>query len=56
MITITEYEIAMRNIEVLMDKDPLSPEEQIEFENLVQLAEAFEHEHYPIEPLGAINE
>jgi HTH-type transcriptional regulator/antitoxin HigA len=55
--TEVEYEAMLKRIEVLMDAEPGSPEEE-ELELLGLLVETYEKEHYPIgppTPLGAID-
>jgi HTH-type transcriptional regulator/antitoxin HigA len=54
--TEAEYEAMLKRIEVLMDADPGTPEED-ELDLLCLLVEHYEEEHYPIgppTPLGAI--
>ena len=51
-----EYEAALTRIEVLMDANPDSPEEE-ELELLALLVEKYEGEHYPIDlpdPIEAV--
>jgi HTH-type transcriptional regulator / antitoxin HigA len=47
--TKADYEVALGYVEALMDAEPGSPEED-ELESLALLIEAYEQEHYPIDP------